>query len=217
MRHRANDPVHPRLRHSTRHANTAPAIVFPLHGDAGLACALAATVATVTCIVAVAPVPVIVTFTGLVEQVLPAGAPVHAKVICPADAPTASAAVDKWRCSRRLRCCSRRPARSTGSRPPSPVTGTLSGALTPLAVTCTVPSCVPVTCGAKVTATVQLAPGRDRHRAGIVGDGEALARRNRDATQRICAGVDQRQRLRRRNRIHSLNSEIDGQVAIASP
>jgi hypothetical protein len=88
MRHRAKDPAHPRLRHSTRHANIAPAIVFPPHDDAGLACALAATVATVTCMVAVAPVPVMVTFTGLVEQVLPAGAPVHAKVIGPADAPT---------------------------------------------------------------------------------------------------------------------------------
>jgi hypothetical protein len=88
MRHRANTPAHPRLRHSTRHANTAPTIVFLSHGDAGLACALAATVATVTCMLAVAPVPVMVTFTGLVEQVLPAGAPVHAKVIGPADAPT---------------------------------------------------------------------------------------------------------------------------------
>jgi hypothetical protein len=48
MRHRENNPAHPRLRHSIRHANTAPAIGFPPHGDAGLACALAAAVATVT-------------------------------------------------------------------------------------------------------------------------------------------------------------------------
>src|ERR1700744_3590738 len=40
-----------------------------------------------------------------------------------------------------------------------PVTGALNGAPAPLAVTCTVPSCVPVTCGANVTATMQLAPG----------------------------------------------------------
>jgi hypothetical protein len=57
-------------------------------GSAGLECALAAAVFTITWIVDVAPVPVMVTFAGLVEQTLPAGAPVHVKLICPADAPT---------------------------------------------------------------------------------------------------------------------------------
>ena len=87
-RHRSSDAAHPRLRHSTRQqASTAPAADLPLHGAGKPECALAAAVATVTWMVAVAPVPVIVTFGGLVAQVLPAGAPVQVKVICPADAP----------------------------------------------------------------------------------------------------------------------------------
>src|ERR1700728_5448120 len=87
--HLSIDRVHSRLRHSIRQQpSAAPAAELLFHGGVGAECALVAAVVTVTWIVAVAPVPVIVAFTGLVEQVLPAGAPVQVKVTCPADAPT---------------------------------------------------------------------------------------------------------------------------------
>ena len=63
---RAN-PVHPRLRHSTRHASTAPATIFrpTAAPDSDARSCARHDVFTVTCIVASLPCPVIVTFTGI--------------------------------------------------------------------------------------------------------------------------------------------------------